>query len=343
MGSDTELASINEKLEKIMADQSNFRKSMEARLENLCKTLDAKIEAECKNVRDEMHIEVAKMSDKICAVETGLADFKSVIENEISRLDTRVDTTITQVKRGDFDSEVTIVVTGMRYNEGEDILGKVKALVRDGLQLPQTEIINAMRTPHHDNKPGIVKIQFKDKDTKIAVLRVKSPLFQDERYKRVFIRSSQPHIERVAQKNTMAILREMGIDHKYRFSGNGKLVPKQPAADGTQFGPYSAAAMATFPPTGPPPNQYRGPQMGYQFQNTLPPQVPMYSNFPRPAGPTSVPPNHTHVMRPTDSLTVPSGEQAQQLPTHAPPPPSDGRQQNSAGPPVSPTQSGVIS
>ena len=80
MGSDTELASINEKLKKIMADQSNFRKSMEARLENLCKTLDAKIEAECKNVRDEIHIEFAKMSDKICAVETGLADLKSVIE-----------------------------------------------------------------------------------------------------------------------------------------------------------------------------------------------------------------------------------------------------------------------
>ena len=178
-----------------------------------------------------------------------------------------------------------------------------------------------MRTPHRDNKPGIVKIQFKDKDTKIAVLREKSRLLQDERYKRVFIRSSQPHIERVAQKNTMAILREMGIDHKYRFSGNGKLVPKQPAANGTQFGPYSAAAMATFPPTGPPPNQYRGPQLGYQFQNTLPPQVPMYPNFPRPASPTSVPPHHTHVMRPTDSLTVPSGEQAQQLPMHHHPTP----------------------
>ena len=148
---------------------------MEARLENLCKTLDAKIEAECKNVRDEMHIEVAKMSDKICAVETGLADFKSVTENEISRLDTRVDTTITQVKRDDFDSEVTVVVTGMRYNEGEDILEKVKALVRDGLQLPQTEIINAMRTPHRDNKLGIVKIQFKDKDTKIASYRESRP------------------------------------------------------------------------------------------------------------------------------------------------------------------------
>ena len=46
---------------------------------------------------------------------------------------------------------------------------------------------------------------------------------------------------------TMAILREMGIDHKYRFSGNGKLVPKQPAADGTKFGPYSAAAIPTLP------------------------------------------------------------------------------------------------
>ena len=67
-------------------------------------------------------------------------------------------------------------------------------------------------------------------------------------------------------------------------------------SDNASISGTGKASMATFPPTGPPPNQYRGPQMGYQFQNTLPPQVPMYPNFPRPAGPTSVPPNTSYTI-----------------------------------------------
>jgi hypothetical protein len=46
-----------------------------------------------------------------------------------------------------------------------------------------------------------------------------------QRFKKVFMRSSQSYMERVAHHNTMTILKEIGGDTKYSILG-GKLVHK---------------------------------------------------------------------------------------------------------------------
>ena len=191
------------------------------------------------------------------------------------------------------------------------------------------QVVNATRTPLRDNKPGIVKIEFKDTDTKVAVLRAKSQLGNDDRYRRVFIRSAQSHVERVSQKNTMAVLREMGLEDKFRFTGNGKLVPKQPtnptvptmAATGTpgpppvgappmarQFPPHTGMQQMAMNNTAPaPPFVYHGhqaqPLMSYQHHaaNGMPPGMAPFPRLPSLPTVPEVGPQHQPAHPPTTS------------------------------------------
>ena len=75
---------MNDKLDKRVSEQTNFRKSMEDRIENVYKKLNEKITTECKNIRDEMYIEVTKMSDRINEVKKNLVTFKTGIDQELT-------------------------------------------------------------------------------------------------------------------------------------------------------------------------------------------------------------------------------------------------------------------
>ena len=79
------LQSINDKLDKLVSEQTNFRKATIYRIENVYKKLNEKIITECTNIRDEMYIEVAKMSDRINEVEKNLVTFKTGIDQELIR------------------------------------------------------------------------------------------------------------------------------------------------------------------------------------------------------------------------------------------------------------------
>lgn len=97
--------------------------------------------------------------------------------------------------------------------------------MKDGLGLDVT-VADSYRTPFKNNKPGIVKIQFTCLGDKIAALRAKRKLTENDQYKRVYIRSSQSHTERLLHLNTQILLKECGAEGRYRLTGSGRLVPK---------------------------------------------------------------------------------------------------------------------
>ena len=43
-------------------------------------------------------------------------------------------------------------------------------------------------------------------------------------YRRVYMRSSQTHAERISQHNTQTLLQELGMDRRFRLTGNGRLM-----------------------------------------------------------------------------------------------------------------------
>ena len=189
-----------------------------------------------------MYIEVAKMSDRIHEGEKNLVAPKTGIDREQAKCQVAAAGCGTEP----FDLNGSAVVTGPEYSADENITDTAVALLKEWLKLPDLQVVNATRTPPQDSKPGIVKIEFKDTDTKMAVLHAKSQQGNGDQYWQVFIRSAQSHVERVSQKNTMAVLREMGLEDKFWFTGNGKLVPKQPT------NPTVPTMAATGTP-GPPP------------------------------------------------------------------------------------------
>ena len=85
-----------------------------------------------------------------------------------------------------FSTDTTIVATGLRFSQGEDILQKAKDFVKEALKLEDVTVVNALRTPFRDNKPGIVKIEFQTKEEKIQALKAKQQLKGTEDYKRVY-------------------------------------------------------------------------------------------------------------------------------------------------------------
>ena len=137
------------------------------------------------------------------------------------------------------------------------ILARAKELIANGLG-ESTPVMNAMRTPFRQGKPGIVKIQFSNTDDKIRVLRAKMKLAENSDYKKVFIRSSQSHADRLLHNNTMTILQAMGVEQKFRFTGSGRLVPRQEMTPKVPDGAPSVTNLVT----------YNGTQRTYPPQNT---------------------------------------------------------------------------
>lgn len=217
---------LERKIDSSVSDQAAFRKSVEDRFDNLKTAIDAKISAECKSIRDEFQLEIVQVKDRVTIMEQQMLTLNETLIKEIDNLKDRMET----VEKKDpayepFHPEVSVVATGVRYDQHEDILEKAKALIKDGLHLDVT-VVDAMRTPYRNDRPGIVKIQFENKDDKIAALRAKQNLQTSNIYKKVFMRSSQSHSERLIHLNTQTILREMGVENRFRFTGSGRLVPK---------------------------------------------------------------------------------------------------------------------
>ena len=77
-----------------------------------------------------------------------------------------------------------------------------------------------------------LKIEFRTKEDKIKILQNKGKLQEHQTYQRVYMRSSMSHSERINQMNTHILLKEIGADHRYRISGNGKLLNREQDGNG---------------------------------------------------------------------------------------------------------------
>lgn len=101
------------KLDKSIADQQSFRASMETRLDNLKSDIYRKIAEECKSIRDDFQIEIVQLKDKMGTFDAKLSDFETTVNRDIETLQSR----IKDIETTPFDPELTIVATGIRYNE----------------------------------------------------------------------------------------------------------------------------------------------------------------------------------------------------------------------------------
>lgn len=224
------IKSLEAKVDTSIADQAKFRESMETRLKNMEKRLDEKIGAESKSVRDDIAIDIQVLTDRVNAYDASLKRYQASTGRDIEDIRAR----LAELEKGQgdeshvpFSPDTTIVATGMRYSQDENIKEKAEQFVKDGLGLDDMVVVDAMRTPFRNNRPGIVKIQFESKTEKERALNQRFELKNSRNYSKVFIRTSMSHIERLIHLNTKTLLEASGAADNYAVLQSGRAVKKE--------------------------------------------------------------------------------------------------------------------
>ena len=218
------ISRLESKLEQSMKEQNSFRDSVEQRLRNMEESLEKKITTECESVRNEITIDIQMLTDKVNTFDTSLKKVPCMLNRHYNP--TKLENGLGSASNTAFNPDTTIVATGMGFSQDENIKDKAERFVRDGLGLDDISVINAMRTPFRNNKPGIVKIQFESKAEKERALDRRFNL-KDSVYKRVFIRTSMSHTERLIHQNTKILLEAAGVTDSYTVLQSGRAVKKE--------------------------------------------------------------------------------------------------------------------
>ena len=99
------------------------------------------------------------MNGNIKSVESHLANFENKTQNEITESQAWVLTVegkLRSVHKEPHDADVSVVVTGLRCCESEDISKKAESLVPNDLQ-EHLQVVRTMSTPHNDGELKIIE------------------------------------------------------------------------------------------------------------------------------------------------------------------------------------------
>ncbi len=199
-------------LETIRAEQANIKQSIGDKIENAKIELNDNMNTRFQSLQDEFKMDMARITDRVDSIDKRLVELESCCITE-------------------FPVSTTCVVSGLREEPSENIQLKCEKLIKEGLGLQHTVPVRCHRMKSYTDRPGLVKIQCKTKDEKEAILGAKSQLSKESSYKRVYIRSSQTHEERLLRQNTQAILNMMPDGNKMRFTRTGRLIQKEDGWD----------------------------------------------------------------------------------------------------------------
>lgn len=246
-GSDNEVASKLDALisavNGIQKSQDGLRKMFESKLDKLRTDLMENIDGKVRALRDELSIDLARESERINQVLSTMECMQSRLCN-LEQQSVPMDVPGTSdngngngagqrqpIIKGDpiNDPNLTIMVYDLRYSEGENLEQKVNEILQAlGDQVSNNVLVTAVkRLPSRiPNRPGLVKISLQNIDEKVLILRNKWKLKDSENFKRVFLKSSKSHAERLIELNTRAILRHLPGGNDYRIDANGRIRPR---------------------------------------------------------------------------------------------------------------------
>ena len=131
-----------------------------------------------------------------------------------------------------FDPDVSVIISGVQFVEGENVMAVVKDLLTEGLQWDSPRgVVAVERLRERGGRPGLIKVEFGSVQDKVDVLRKKQRLKIDDKFRRIYIRSAKSHTERLVELNFRTLLDEIPTRRQFYITGNGR-VRKRPAATG---------------------------------------------------------------------------------------------------------------
>ena len=134
-------------------------------------------------------------------------------------------TTHDKLLHPDYDPEKTLVAIRLP-DDGSSIIAQTTALLEKGLA-DHTPIVRATRLPGRNELPGLVKIELPTREDKIRILRNKSNLSGKHPYEDTYLRSSQPHGERLQAANLRVMMDKIPELSNCMLTGNGRIIPAE--------------------------------------------------------------------------------------------------------------------
>ena len=184
---------------------------LESKVDNMRRDILTELDTRLKKIQDDIFLEIAGLRARIEEIEL------KITEPNNSRPD-----------KQQFDPERSVIIFGLHETVSEDITNKISSLIKNGLKLPDVVPLASKRLQSRNDKPGAVKVEFKDLDDKVKALRAKQKLKEQRLYRNVYIRSSKSHMERLHEINMRMLLDEVSDSSKFGFTGSGKMYKKTP-------------------------------------------------------------------------------------------------------------------
>jgi hypothetical protein len=204
-------------LNEIKTSQDALRQSVDQRITNFERNMKDWMSHELANFKANIGLDIEEMNKKIDMLEKKLENMEQIALHEEGEA---------------FSPALTVVAINLQETRNENLKDKVTAMIEQGLGLNDIKPARVLRLESKNEKPGLVKIQCFNKDEKIAILRAKQNLKDCRPYKRVFLRSSMTHSERLIRINFNTLLREMPNGRKFRLAGNGRIVRNEGDTEG---------------------------------------------------------------------------------------------------------------
>jgi len=234
--SDSEkLNSILTAVNDLKKTQDDMKRMFESKLDKMKTDLMQNIDSRVSALRDEFSLEIGRENRRVDDILRTVQSLQTKIDNLESQdrpAPENMDTDNGQRYRPSQhdDNDRGIMVSGIPFTEGEELLQKVKdVLVALGNNVSNDVDIKkvARFRAGPNNRPGLVKVTFDTVDEKVIVLRNKMALKDNETYKNVYLKSCKSHAERLIEQNTRAILRQLPQGRRFRITANGRVQERQ--------------------------------------------------------------------------------------------------------------------
>lgn len=212
------LSDVVKLLLDIRDKQDCFQKQLHDLKTELLTTMDVKI----KNATQKIEQDVGELKSNVENMQFALDELKSEERNAqavpVSACDP-VD-----------DVDRTVIVINLSEDDDVSLHNRISDVMTQ-LECPGDSVVQVKRLEGRNGKPGLVKVAFNSKESKIEVLRAKSKLKTTQRYKRVWMRSSKTHAERLMELNFKKMLDMVPDGTNYKLTGSGRIEPRD---DGNQ-------------------------------------------------------------------------------------------------------------
>lgn len=216
---------------KLSGKMDNMEHQLATKMDNIYKSFEKKMSTRIDDVESSLQTYISDNHTQLMLeLDKHRSELQQNINTEVATLQTRLQALEEKaysspggaMARPKFDPEVSIMVSGLPFTEGENICALIQQLFSEGLGL-DCSVVDALRLKSRGTHPGSVKVECATLDEKISVLRLKAKLKDHPDFKNIYMRSAKSHTDRLIELNFRTILQEIPGGEDYFITGNGRL------------------------------------------------------------------------------------------------------------------------